>query len=89
MGKVVMNSTENEKGVKYIKNSKSSYYDSNGLEFEEMLTPDEVQKRLYIGRTKVYELLKTKEIKSLRIGRVYRVSEEALQSYIKACEAEE
>ena len=54
------------------------------INFKKMLTPDDVKDRLFVGKNKVYEILRSGKLESVRIGRQYRVSESALQSYIKA-----
>ncbi|NBG89344.1 helix-turn-helix domain-containing protein [Isachenkonia alkalipeptolytica] len=52
------------------------------MDFAEMLSPEDVKNRLFLGRSKVYELLRSGKLPSVRIGKQYRVSESALQSYI-------
>ena len=44
-------------------------------------TPEEVANILRISKHTVYELIKRKELKSKKIGRVYRISEEALREF--------
>ncbi|OFE08257.1 ethanolamine utilization protein EutA [Rhodococcus sp. 1139] len=46
-----------------------------------------VQERLSIGRSKVFELLESGELRSVKIGKSRRVSESALCEYIKGLEA--
>lgn len=43
------------------------------------LTPEEVRVFLRLGKSTVYERLRTGEIPSRRFGRLYRVSKEALR----------
>ncbi|NBG88648.1 helix-turn-helix domain-containing protein [Isachenkonia alkalipeptolytica] len=52
------------------------------MDFGEMLTSEDVKKRLLLGRSKVYQILRSGKLKSVRIDRQYRVSESALKSYI-------
>jgi len=47
-----------------------------------LLTPMEVAEMLSIGRTKIYELLASGVIPSIRIGRSVRVSTRVLEAWI-------
>jgi excisionase family DNA binding protein len=47
-----------------------------------LLTPDEAAAALGVGRTLLYELLMSKEIMSLKLGRVRRVPMTSLVEYI-------
>lgn len=47
-----------------------------------MLTPKQVMDRLPIGRNKVYELLSTHQIPSVRIGQKYLIREDWLQEFL-------
>lgn len=38
---------------------------------------------LNIGRTTAYKLLKSKKIKALRIGRIYRISKQSVDEYVQ------
>ncbi len=38
---------------------------------------------LNIGRTTAYKLLKSKKIKALRIGRIYRISKQSVDEYVR------
>lgn len=87
MKKSVSSKKKNKKmEVNYIETPTSRDYQENEMVFREMLTPDDVKKRLYVGKSKVYEMLRSGKLKSMRIGRQYRISESALQSYIKGHE---
>ena len=56
----------------------------NELEIEnEYLTPLEVQQLLYIGRNTFYKLVNSGELPAFRIGKLWRVSREALENYVK------
>ena len=59
------------------------------IAFEKMLTPEDVKDRLFLGRSKVYQILRSGKLKSVRFDRQYRVSESALESYIKEHEWED
>lgn len=47
-----------------------------------LLTPEEAAACIGIGRTRIFELIRTGHIDSVRIGRSRRVSREALVEYI-------
>lgn len=47
-----------------------------------LLTPLEAARRLSISRTSLYELLLTRQITSLKIGRSRRVPADALVDYV-------
>jgi excisionase family DNA binding protein len=48
-----------------------------------LLTPEEAARALGIGRTKLYELLTTARLPSVRIGGSRRVSVEALTEFVR------
>lgn len=82
MGKIGNVKDSKKKGVNYIENRTSTSYHTKEIDFGEMLSPEDVKNRLFLGRSKVYELLRSGKLQSIRIGKQYRVSESALQSYI-------
>ncbi len=47
-----------------------------------LLTPEQAAASLAIGRTKVFELLRSGELESVRIGSCRRIPSEALQDYV-------
>jgi excisionase family DNA binding protein len=49
----------------------------------QLLTPERAAERLDLGRTKVYELIATGELESVKIGRARRVPADAIATYIK------
>ena len=49
---------------------------------EKLLTPEEVARRLSIGRTLCYQLLHTGAIRSVKINRARRVRVQDLDEYI-------
>ena len=51
-------------------------------EYGDFVTIEEIQNILDIGRNKVYELLRTKQIKNFKIGKQYRITRDALVDYI-------
>lgn len=46
--------------------------------------PERAAERLDVGRTTVYELIKSGELKSVKIGRARRVPEAALVEFIES-----
>jgi len=48
-----------------------------------LLKPEEVQEVLCIGRSKVYEMLASGELPSIRVGRCLRISRISLEQWIK------
>ncbi len=53
-----------------------------------LLTPEEAAEVLGIGRTKVYALMATGELLSVRIGKSRRVPRDAVDEYIARLEEE-
>jgi excisionase family DNA binding protein len=52
-----------------------------------LLRPTEAAERLGIGRTKVYELMASGELRSVKIGAARRVSATALADFVAALDA--
>ncbi len=50
--------------------------------FSDILTVKELMDYLAVGKNTAYDLLKTKKIKSIRIGRVYKIPKSEVQEYI-------
>lgn len=48
-----------------------------------LVTPEEAAEALAISRTRVYELLRRGELKSVKIGKVRRIPVAALQAYVE------
>jgi excisionase family DNA binding protein len=48
----------------------------------DLLTVEEAAKRLRIGRTRMYDLIKTGTIESVTIGRLRRVPPECIAAYV-------
>jgi hypothetical protein len=55
---------------------------------EKLLKVPDVKERLQLGKSKVFELLATGELESLKIDGARRVTEEALADFIKRRQAE-
>ena len=51
---------------------------------QELLTVAQVMARLQLGRSAVYELLRTRQLASLTLGRARRIPTHALTDYIHA-----
>jgi excisionase family DNA binding protein len=47
-----------------------------------LFTPEEAARFLSVGRTKVYELIATGQLRSVRIGTCRRISPEALSDFV-------
>ncbi|MCD8378979.1 MAG: helix-turn-helix domain-containing protein [Lachnospiraceae bacterium] len=47
-----------------------------------LLTVEELQKELGIGKNTAYRLLKSGEIRSIRIGKVWKIPRKAVYEYI-------
>jgi excisionase family DNA binding protein len=52
-----------------------------------LLRPAEAAERLGIGRTKVYELMRSGRLRSVKIGAARRVSATALAEFVAALDA--
>jgi excisionase family DNA binding protein len=52
----------------------------------EAYTVEQVAKILHIGRDKVYYLLRTRQLRSIKIGRLRRITDEHLAELIAALE---
>lgn len=49
-------------------------------------TVEQVAKMLHIGRDKVYHLLRTGQLRSIKIGRLRRITEQHLADFIASLE---
>jgi excisionase family DNA binding protein len=52
-----------------------------------LLTPEEAAKVLRIGRTTVYALIKSEELRAVHIGRSCRISQAEVERYVRRLEA--
>jgi excisionase family DNA binding protein len=52
-----------------------------------LLTPNEAAVALGIGRSKVYELLRTGALPSVRIGTCRRISTDGLSAFLRSLES--
>ncbi len=51
--------------------------------YPDILNTSDVRNMLDIGKDTMYRLLETGEIKSIRIGRVYKIPKKCLEEYIR------
>ena len=54
-----------------------------------LLTPEQAAELLAVGRTKIYELLRTGTLESVRIGAARRIPAAALTAYVERLRQEE
>ena len=54
-------------------------------DYPDVLTPTECMNILSIGRNAIYTLLQADVIKSLKIGKQYRIPKSSLENYLKLC----
>ena len=52
-------------------------------EYGDIMTVEGLMDYLGIGRTTAYKLLQSGKIKVLRIGRIYRISKESVDEYVR------
>jgi len=53
-----------------------------------LFSPEETGQKLKMGRSPVYELIKTGELRSIKIGRSRRVSATAIEEFVRRVEGE-
>ena len=61
-------------------------FQKRGTSYDDLplvLRVDDLMKILSIGRNTAYELLRSKAIRSVRIGTTYRIPRDALEEYLK------
>ncbi len=81
------------KMVKIIEASKKHSYLNNTntlnsrylADYPDVLTPTECMNILSIGRNAIYTLLQNDVIKSVKIGKQYRIPKSSLENYLKLC----
>lgn len=54
-------------------------------EYSDIITVDELCEMLRIGRNKAYELLRSGKIKAFRCGRLWMISKQAVEEFVKSC----
>lgn len=50
--------------------------------YGELVTLDQLQEILSIGRNTAYDLLRTKKIKAIKIGKLWRIPKKSIEDYI-------
>ena len=53
-------------------------------QYQDIMTVYDVAEALFIGKNRVYELLRKGILKGFRIGRVWKIPREAVQEYIRS-----
>ncbi len=48
-----------------------------------LLTPEEVAEALHVGRCTVYDLIRTNQLQSFKIGKLRRIPVDAVHEFIK------
>lgn len=79
--------TEPEKVTKPTKNLRNSNHSTTYN--RDVLTPTECQNILLVGRNTIYNLLQNNIIKSVKIGKQYRIPKSSLQNYLNLCYSNE
>ena len=51
-------------------------------DYSDIMTIDDVVNYLKIGRSKVYSLLTSGEIKAMKFGKIWRIPKESIKDYI-------
>lgn len=51
--------------------------------YPDIVTPEDIQKMLRIGRNSVYDLLKQGKIKSLRVGKKYLIPKTSVINFLQ------
>jgi len=54
-------------------------------DYPDVLTPEEAMCVLSIGRNKIYELLQSGQLPSIRVGKLYRIPKCGLFTYFETC----
>lgn len=52
-------------------------------DYDDVVTPEELQEMLGISRSKAYSLLKNGEIKSKKVGRIYKIAKVNVIKYLE------
>ncbi len=77
----VVESVKKQSNQNNIKTSNSRYL----ADYPDVLTPTECMNVLSIGRNAIYTLLQNDIIKSVKIGKQYRIPKSSLQNYLNLC----
>lgn len=52
-------------------------------DYPDVVTPEDIQNMLHIGRNRVYELLKNNTIKSIRVGKKYIIPKKSVINFLQ------
>ena len=52
-------------------------------DYIDLITIDELCDLLMVGRTTAYNLLRSKELKAFKIGKVWKISKASIEEYIR------
>lgn len=52
-------------------------------DYPDVVTPEDIQNMLHIGRNRVYELLKTNTIKSIKVGKKYIIPKKSVINFLQ------
>lgn len=55
-------------------------------EYPDVVTPEDVQNMLHLGRNSVYKLLKEEQIKTIKIGKKYIIPKQSVIRFISLAE---
>ena len=55
-------------------------------EYPDVVTPEDVQNMLHLGRNSVYKLLKEEQIKTIKIGKKYIIPKQSVIRFISLTE---
>ena len=55
-------------------------------EYPDVVTPEDVQNMLHLGRNSVYKLLKEEQIKTVKIGKKYIIPKQSVIRFISLAE---
>lgn len=52
-------------------------------EYGDIMTVEDLMDYMNIGRTTAYKLVQSGKIKTIRIGRIYRISKKSIDEYVR------
>ena len=53
------------------------------MEYGDIMTVENLMDYMNIGRTTAYKLVQSGKIKTIRIGRIYRISKKSIDEYVR------
>lgn len=54
-------------------------------DYPDVLLPEECMSVLSVGKNTIYDLLQTGKLKSIRVGKQYRIPKKCLQIFLRSC----